>query len=399
MAYSPAVEQWRARLASIFPASEVDKMLYVIQGESGGRPEAVGDRGASYGLFQSQSPRGSIATPEQQIQDALRRFQQRGYKDWGENNSYQGKKFGALGNRPYPGGPSAASSGGGTSYNPSAGSSVTAGFDPAQVQALRDAVLGARNIQAPPSPLDASPEIANLYRSSFQLPQSEIATGALANIGEEQIKYQKDVEAKTQQLEQDMADFSKYKKVPKDNGGYDFIDPQGNQVDVATVSQRTGTRPTEIVKDSDNPEDQQYVSDYTRLNKFVQSMQDMETGDKEAAAYVKTTVDNDPGLKKLWSEHLAKNSSPDDFTQKIMDYFRQHYSKYYGLPRTPKTPVVSTRKIGPLRIPTGIGQPSSRRIFADPQTVLGNLPYNAYGFGGGSAQVPSQNARGSSILD
>jgi hypothetical protein len=79
-------------------------MLYVIQNESGGNPNAVGDSGHSYGLFQSQSPRQSVMTPAQQIQDAYNRWKARGYADWGENNSYQGHRFGSLGNHPYPGG-------------------------------------------------------------------------------------------------------------------------------------------------------------------------------------------------------------------------------------------------------------------------------------------------------
>lgn len=97
-------EQWRSQLAKVFPADQVNKMLYVIQHESGGNAGAVGDSGHSYGLFQSQSPRNSVATPQQQIEDAYHRWQARGYKDWGENNSYQGHRFGSLGNHPYPGG-------------------------------------------------------------------------------------------------------------------------------------------------------------------------------------------------------------------------------------------------------------------------------------------------------
>ena len=100
-----------SQLASkYFPGLE-DKVLYVIQGESGGDPEAVGDGGSAYGLFQSHyiSPGTSI---EDQFKDARRLYDARvkaggsGFEDWGENNLYEGKKFGALGNNPYPGGAS-----------------------------------------------------------------------------------------------------------------------------------------------------------------------------------------------------------------------------------------------------------------------------------------------------
>jgi len=105
---SQPVEQWRDPVSKVFPASEVTKMLWVIQHESGGNSQAVGDGGAAYGLFQDQHiPSG--ASVEQQLQNAFKLYTANkaaggtGYGDWGEGTSYNGQKFGALGNNPYPG--------------------------------------------------------------------------------------------------------------------------------------------------------------------------------------------------------------------------------------------------------------------------------------------------------
>ncbi len=329
MAYAPSVERWRSQLAGLFPASEVDKLLWVIQHESGGRPEAIGDSGASYGLFQSQSPRGSVSTPEQQIQDAYRRWTARGYKDWGENSSYQGKKFGALGNYPYPGGPSTASgrSGGPAPYVPS--------FDPAQVETLKQAVLGAKNIQTPASPIGGPPELAQLYQSSFQLPQAQIAAGALGNIGEEEIRKRKEAEAEAEReaekLREDFSDFSKYQKVHKEDGGYDFFDPAGNQVDIATLSQRTGVRPAEVVKDSTNTNDLQFLRDYNRLVDFKVTMADAAKGDVDSQLRLTNLIADNKDL-----EAFKKSNRPISDLDKL---FHQKYKYYY-------VPASQARRIG-----------------------------------------------------
>lgn len=113
MPYSPNVERWRSIVAKYVPAELVDKVLYTIQGESGGNPEAVGDGGNAIGLLQIHhggSIKGrpdakTLLDPEQNIKYAAEQLGMAGgnFAAWGENNLYQGKPFGALGNNPYPG--------------------------------------------------------------------------------------------------------------------------------------------------------------------------------------------------------------------------------------------------------------------------------------------------------
>lgn len=103
--YPPQVEQWRSMAEKYFPG-EVDKILYLINGESGGNPTIKGDGGLAHGLFQSHYTTG---TPEEQFKDARRLYDAdkanggTGYGDWGEGRLYNGQPFGALGRAPYGG--------------------------------------------------------------------------------------------------------------------------------------------------------------------------------------------------------------------------------------------------------------------------------------------------------
>lgn len=119
MAYPPQVEQWRPLVAKYFPPELVDKALFVINGESGGNPNAVGDGGAARGLFQIQDSRNFpgrpdaayLDDPENNIRYAAQVLGAADNKwtDWGEGSTYNGQPFGALGNNPYPGGTGVAS--------------------------------------------------------------------------------------------------------------------------------------------------------------------------------------------------------------------------------------------------------------------------------------------------
>lgn len=119
MTFPPNVERWRSLVAKYSQPQYVDKNLWTIQWESGGNPDAKGDfdpiRGiyAARGLYQIQSnvnfpgrpPSEWLDVAENNIQYACEVLGSgRGnFKDWGEDNLYNGQKFGALGFHPYPG--------------------------------------------------------------------------------------------------------------------------------------------------------------------------------------------------------------------------------------------------------------------------------------------------------
>ncbi|MFW6174358.1 MAG: peptidoglycan DD-metalloendopeptidase family protein, partial [Chloroflexota bacterium] len=111
MQFPEQVEQWRPIVQEYFRPEDVDKALWVIMHESSGSPAAVGDGGASLGIWQlnsrglgagmSAAQRANPITATKRAAEAV--YGGQGWKPWGENNLYNGQKFGALGNHPFPG--------------------------------------------------------------------------------------------------------------------------------------------------------------------------------------------------------------------------------------------------------------------------------------------------------
>lgn len=113
--YKPEVERWRQQAWDHMPPQLknradagrlLDKYLYVMQGESGGRDTVMHDGGNGYGLMAdrvSRTPVGSSA--DTQIKNAWKLVANNPDKwtDWGEGSLYQGKPFGVLGATPYGG--------------------------------------------------------------------------------------------------------------------------------------------------------------------------------------------------------------------------------------------------------------------------------------------------------
>ncbi len=193
-----------------------------------------------------------------------------------------------------------------------------------QLAALKEAIVGAQGIQAPTSTLGASnaPEIAAMYQSSFQLPQSSGAAGAAANISGDIAAEQRAAAARAAaaaaKKADDMKDPNKYRRVKKDDGGYDFFDPDGNQVDIATLTERTQTSATDWIKDSENPIDIQYQEDFNNLQDYMRAVAG---GDKEKAeAYQKSS----PELQQF---------NDRGGLDRLMKQFKQSYQRYY-VPRS-----------------------------------------------------------------
>lgn len=97
---------------------------------------------------------------------------------------------------------------------------------------------------------------------------------------------------------QNKLDPSKYRVQRKDDGGFDFLDPEGNKIDISVYAKVTGQRLVDILKDSENPIDQEYVNDWLNMNTLMQSMYN---GD---AATVQSFVEQNPKLKGMKPQDL-----------------------------------------------------------------------------------------------
>jgi hypothetical protein len=191
-----------------------------------------------------------------------------------------------------------------------------------QVQAsLTAAVLGAHNIQAPQSnPMGAynGAEISNYNKGAFQLPQSQGASKA-AGFNDSTLVSNQIVNRKNDKIlaqrQMDVADKSKYRRIRKADGGFDFVDPNGKQIDIATLSKLTDTKPEYWISDSENPTDIQYIEQKKHLDTYLQAK--LGGDQKTVNAYEAT----DPALQSYQGK-----GGPHQLIQDFYDHFKRYYS-------------------------------------------------------------------------
>lgn len=126
----------------------------------------------------------------------------------------------------------------------------------------------------------SNPIVNDFARSAFtdNLTSATNGIGGLASEAAAQEKAAADA-ARRAQIEklQAMNDPSKYQKVRKQDGGFDFLDPDGNKIDITRYAQVTGQRASSILSDSDNPFDQQYVNDYSNTKNLIDAINNGDT--------------------------------------------------------------------------------------------------------------------------
>lgn len=117
-----------------------------------------------------------------------------------------------------------------------------------------------------------SENVNRAFGTSMRAPLVEggAGVGAIANEAADAEKRAAEAarQAKLQQL-QDMIDPSKYQRKRKADGGFAFFDPSGKEIDINTFAQRTGIRRVDAIKDSENPLDLQFMSDYDNMESIM----------------------------------------------------------------------------------------------------------------------------------
>ena len=106
-------------------------------------------------------------------------------------------------------------------------------------------------------------------------------------------------------------------KLRPDGMGYNFFDGAGNQININQFSMLTGKRPDEILADSANPRDQQFVRDYNAMREISNAWVN---GDTETLARYRQA---DP---EKFNELVSKYKSPAE----MVGAFTSYYSDYYG---------------------------------------------------------------------
>lgn len=127
------------------------------------------------------------------------------------------------------------------------------------------------------------------------------------------------------QRKADEQDASKAQMIMKpDHSGYYFYDGTGKQLNINQFSLLTGKRPDEILADSDNPRDQQFVNDYKTMkaisNAWVNG--DTQTLQKYRAA--------DPSK---FNTIVSQYKTPADMVKGFMSFYSDYYANGNGANR------------------------------------------------------------------
>jgi hypothetical protein len=158
-------------------------------------------------------------------------------------------------------------------------------------------------------------KVSKYYDINFQLPLSNAGISAMgAQTDTENTIRKNNIQSEIKANNKKISG-EDYKRLPKEDGGYSFIDPQGNEISAYQYARATGRNSAEVLADSDNPIDTQYRTDYDYLQGFLNAAT---SGDKESldAYYAEK-----PQLKSL---------SPRD----VFEKFKAAYPTVYGTRKT-----------------------------------------------------------------
>lgn len=184
--------------------------------------------------------------------------------------------------------------------------------------------------QATKAPTSPYADIQGLFNSQFQLGAAAAPVAGLTNAAAvddanaraaasaASAKKAAELKEKLAAVEQKMSDYqnpSKWQQVPKEDGGYDYIDPLGNKTSIAKYAEVTGKNLPDILRDSRNSLDQQFVSEYDLLKKYT------DTAYKGNLEEVQKLVLENPTLAAI-SPNVHK---PEDVWRSFIEYYPNYF--------------------------------------------------------------------------
>ena len=149
-------------------------------------------------------------------------------------------------------------------------------------------------------------------------------------------------------------------KIREDGIGYDFFDGTGKQININTFSQLTGKRPDELLADSNNPRDQQFVADYNAMRTISSAWVN---GDTETLAAYRQA---DP---EKFNELVSKYKSPAEMVRAFTEFYPDYYSVGESADRnrfSPGDPRSGDNVYGPDRSVTLMDPNNSKRALGAP---------------------------------
>lgn len=173
----------------------------------------------------------------------------------------------------------------------------------------------------------------NLLKSSFQLPLAGAATNARtadqsikvanAEAAAEEARAARVAALKEKQQKlKDALEGKNYQVVKKDDGGFDYYDPLGQKINLMQYTRATGKNAADVLKDSQNSLDRQFVADYNNLQDLTNAYLNKDW--KKVDKVGQTLGLKNPGdLRKLLETNQVK---PEDLFKQFVQYYPNVYT-------------------------------------------------------------------------
>lgn len=234
-------------------------------------------------------------------------------------------------------------------------------MDQKYLSQFRDSLLAAGSAPTSTAQVNVSPttapqiaNIQNMYKSNFGAGLASASLGAAGGAAQAQAG-QEDANARMRlqeeedkykdllQTEADKTDPTRYRAVIKDDGGYDFYDPEGSQIDIKQYSQATNKHITDVLKNSQNPEDRNFVNNYKNVQDLVEILA---AGDEDA----KKKFFKKDKIAKQQYEQLSTQLGRDADYKDVVRQFRSGYGKFFNeAPPAAGAPQQDTSMLGKIK--------------------------------------------------
>lgn len=133
---------------------------------------------------------------------------------------------------------------------------------------------------------------------------------------EDELRRRENQRIREEKAEQEaLEDPRNYKAIIRDDGGYDFFDARGNPISAIEYARATNKRITDILKNSENPDDRSFVEDYEWVMEMGRAMQ---RGDAKARDKLK---DRNPELYEVYKDKPFQ-AVVEDLHTAYPEYFR-----------------------------------------------------------------------------
>lgn len=165
------------------------------------------------------------------------------------------------------------------------------------------------------APKTDSPELASYFKAAALEPilSSGLRGGAVAGSQAAKTREEQEEAARKARLAElkKKADPNNFQKVRKSDGGFAFYDPDGKEISINDYAAVTGQRRVDILADSENPIDQEYITDYANMNELAQAFYNNDQG------IIQQFTAANPNLKDM---------KPEDFMRELI----RKYPHIYG---------------------------------------------------------------------